>query len=189
MTRKMILAILICLLFNGCYSIDQQEGGITGVILDAETGEKLGNVKIARGYKHQAPVEQLEVKKLSSSDGEFDFPTRHKLVFNFPFMGCRFDAKYTEFHYYFSKEGYRGASVKVDPSNDQDITVHLARYESDQSSEIQSDDDDSGWTTFMKFNSTSLQFVTGLPAGATAVTLAIPIAVVVWPYFAIADMF
>lgn len=189
MTRRTMTAILICLLFNGCYSIDQNEGGITGVVIDADTGETLENVKIARGYTIQAPVEQLPVKKRTDLTGEFDFPTGHKVVFKHPFQGCRLHARYMEFHYYFSKPGYRGVSIKVNPTTDHTLTVRLAKYDGNQTSGVQSEEEDSGWTTFMKFNSTSLEVVTGLPAGVTVGALAIPFAIVFWPASAIGDMF
>lgn len=146
-------------------------------------------MRVARGYHHEAPVEQLAVKKLSDSRGEFGFPSGHRLEFNYPFKGCQLHARYSEFHYYFSKDGYRGVSVKVNPSRDQVFTVRLAKYESEQSSEVETHAEDFAWTSFMKFNSTSLQVVSGLPAAVTVGAVAIPVAVVVWPIFAIGDLF
>lgn len=187
MSRMLCFLALISLFSSGCLSIRQRSGAVDGLVVDAETGEALGRVEVRQGYTRTTPASQLTLSMKTEEDGSFEVASEHQFHFKTPEFGCRLHSFYSPYELHFSRPGYRQVSITIDPKRDQVVVARLARYESGLVSEVESEQEDSAWTTFVAVNATSMEFVTGLPAGVFVGGILVPAVLITMPMMAIFD--
>lgn len=187
MNRMLCFLALISLFSSGCFSIRQRSGAVDGLVVDAETGEVLGRVEVRQGYTRTTPASQLTLSMTTKEDGSFEVASEHELEFKTPEFGCQLHTFDSPYELHFSRPGYRQVSVTIDPESDQVVVARLARDESGLQSKVESEQEDSAWTSFLAVNAVSMEFVTGLPAGVVAGGILVPVLVIGLPIIAITD--